>query len=145
MDEKKIKDVLDSLIKKELVVFKEPLTELYPNLQAILMGTVSHPVNDWVGVRGELVKLVNKLDKAHKEIDDLKWANGCTVCLGTGKPISGKPCICGGGGKAADEVFGLREVVHAQERLLDKLNTASPHLADGEECKTCGRPHFYDT
>lgn len=90
MDEKKIKDVLDSLIKKELVVFKEPIAELYPNLQAILCGTVSHPINNWVAARSELAKLVKKLDKAYKEIDRL---NGRTS-------------------------------------------------KDGEECKTCGRPHF---
>jgi hypothetical protein len=74
-NEKKLKGVIDSLIKQELTVFSKSMGDLYPNLQAILMGTVSHPVNDWVGVRGELVKLVNKMDKAYKEIDDLRWAN----------------------------------------------------------------------
>lgn len=34
----------------------------------------------------------------------------CSVCLGD-KPLSGKPCICGGGGLQTDECQGLREAL----------------------------------
>jgi len=32
----------------------------------------------------------------------------CSVCAGTGKPLSDKPCICGGRGTQAAEADGLR-------------------------------------
>lgn len=32
----------------------------------------------------------------------------CSVCAGTGKPVSGLPCICGGTGRQSDEMHGLR-------------------------------------
>ncbi len=84
MSEKKLKSVLDFLIKKEFVVFNKWVVNKYPNLQAILMGTVSHPINDWVGVRGELVKLIQELDTANKKIDRLKErqsdSEDCSIC-----------------------------------------------------------------
>ncbi len=32
----------------------------------------------------------------------------CSVCVGTGRPVSGLPCICGGTGSEAAEIAGLR-------------------------------------
>lgn len=39
----------------------------------------------------------------------------CDVCSGTGKPVSGLPCICGGTGSNIDEKVGLRRKVHEME------------------------------
>ena len=36
----------------------------------------------------------------------------CGVCLGTGKPLSKLPCICGGSGLQGDEVIGLRRALY---------------------------------
>ncbi len=68
MSDKKIKNVLDSLIKKEHAAFNKKWSDKYPNLQAILMGTVSHPINNWFGVRPELSKFVKEFDAAIKRI-----------------------------------------------------------------------------
>ncbi len=84
MDKKKLRNVLGSLIEKEYVVFNKNWSEKYPNLQAVLMGTVSHPVNDWPGVRGELKKLLKEFDQVIKELHELKKpleeGLDCTVC-----------------------------------------------------------------
>jgi hypothetical protein len=39
--------------------------------------------------------------------------NICDACAGTGKPVSGLPCMCGGTGKAS------RAVMHLRERLIE--------------------------
>jgi hypothetical protein len=44
----------------------------------------------------------------------------CDVCAGTGKPVSGKPCICGGTGSNIDEKVGLRRRVHELEEEAKK-------------------------
>ena len=41
----------------------------------------------------------------------------CSVCAGTGKPISGKPCICGGAGTIYAELQGFRERVYDLEAV----------------------------
>ena len=40
----------------------------YPNLEAIIQGTIAGPFRDWPGVRPELIKLL-------KEIKELKEEN----------------------------------------------------------------------
>lgn len=42
----------------------------------------------------------------------------CSVCGGTGKPVSGLRCICGGKGTQAAEVDGLRQRIFDLERAL---------------------------
>lgn len=88
MDEKKIKTAIDSLIKKEYAVYSNKWSDKYPNLQAILMGTVSHPINDWFAVRPELSKFVKEFDDAIKRI---------AVLEGRALPVEDGVdcCICG--------------------------------------------------
>ncbi len=45
----------------------------------------------------------------------------CSVCAGMGHPISQRPCICGGDGKAESEAQGLRKRVLALETALEPL------------------------
>lgn len=45
----------------------------------------------------------------------------CDVCAGTGKPVSGLPCICGGTGSTIDEKAGLRRKVYELELQVSKL------------------------
>lgn len=45
----------------------------------------------------------------------------CDVCSGTGKPVSGLPCICGGTGSNIDEKVGLRRKVHEMELQNEEL------------------------
>lgn len=56
----------------------------------------------------------------------------CSVCAGTGKPISGLPCICDGIGTQTSEMHGLRvELFKTQannKRLVDALNEAAIEL-----------------
>ena len=53
-----------------------------------------------------------------KTIEELEADNMCDVCAGTGKPLSNKPCMCGGTGKMSDAARYLR-------RELTKLQTES--------------------
>lgn len=39
----------------------------------------------------------------------LRADNVCDACVGTGKPISGLPCMCGGTGRMSDAARHLRE------------------------------------
>lgn len=45
----------------------------------------------------------------------------CDVCAGTGKPVSGLPCICGGTGSNIDEKAGLRRKVHEMELQIGEF------------------------
>lgn len=45
----------------------------------------------------------------------------CDACGGTGKPVSGLPCICGGTGRGQDEKIGLRRKVFELEREIQEL------------------------
>lgn len=48
----------------------------------------------------------------------MKDPSVCSVCAGTGKPVSGKRCICGGAGTQAAELQGFRLRVHELEMTL---------------------------
>ena len=57
----------------------------------------------------------------------MEAGDACTVCAGTGKPVSGKPCICGGHGGIRNQIIGLtREVQRERERA----NRAEALLAE---------------
>ena len=45
----------------------------------------------------------------------------CDVCAGSGVPLSGKPCICGGSGYSHDEKAGLRRRVLDVQAELDAM------------------------
>lgn len=45
----------------------------------------------------------------------------CSVCAGTGQPVSGLPCICAGRGTALAETQGLREHCFDLEEELAKV------------------------
>lgn len=48
--------------------------------------------------------------EAAKEISWLRSENHCDACGGTGTPVSGIPCMCGGTGKMSDAAVYLRTV-----------------------------------
>jgi hypothetical protein len=62
------------------------------------------------------------IDAAIKEA--VKAAEMCDVCAGTGKPISGKPCICGGEGTSTAERVGLRKRIMQLEYALEAVALA---------------------
>lgn len=43
----------------------------------------------------------------------------CSACAGSGKPVSGLPCICKGVGTAAAELQGFREALYASSLRED--------------------------
>jgi len=43
----------------------------------------------------------------------------CDICAGNGKPISGKPCICGGAGTLLAEMQGFRKALYKAYDDLD--------------------------
>ena len=53
------------------------------------------------------------------EFNDLKKENICDVCLGNGKPISGKPCVCNGTGKASVAAHEYRVLMVKAEQELE--------------------------
>jgi hypothetical protein len=63
-------------------------------------------------------------------IAQLEAENLCAVCAGTGKPVSGLPCICGGTGKACDEAQHLRERVFDLGARIEKLQAVLRDFID---------------
>ena len=53
----------------------------------------------------------NTLRLAQKTIADLTAKNQCDACAGTGEPISGGKCMCGGSGLMSDAAIYLRSRV----------------------------------
>jgi len=56
----------------------------------------------------------------------------CSVCAGTGRPISGRPCICEGFGTQEAELQGFRGRVLVLESALKKLDKLT-YSFDGRE------------
>lgn len=46
-------------------------------------------------------------------------AGACDACAGTGKPVSGERCMCGGSGRAEDAVRYLREALLDERELYN--------------------------
>lgn len=68
----------------------------------------------------------------HKSADDIGGQNQrvvmCSVCAGTGKPVSGGDCICGGKGTYSAELHGLRNKVNELEVMVDRAHDALHEL-----------------
>lgn len=45
----------------------------------------------------------------------------CSVCAGTGKPVSGLPCICAGVGTQNAETDGLRFALQSANKTIEQL------------------------
>lgn len=48
----------------------------------------------------------------------------CSVCVGTGKPLSGLPCICGGAGTEDAELQGFRTALYDAHLKLEIMRAA---------------------
>jgi hypothetical protein len=48
----------------------------------------------------------------------------CDACAGTGKPVSGLPCVCGGSGRGCDEKVGLRRAVYVANLQVSEMRQA---------------------
>lgn len=57
----------------------------------------------------------------------LEAENQCDACAGTGQPVSGKPCMCGGTGRMSDAARYLRE----QLQLALSQRDAAREAAEG--------------
>jgi hypothetical protein len=84
--------------------------------------------------RTEQGKLYNELYGAdevralRERLRRAEAANQCDACLGSGKPISSIPCMCGGSGKMSASALYLREQLavqagdkFAQDKRIEKL------------------------
>jgi len=69
--------------------------------------------DEWAKAMFYVGDLVGMVEAARRE-------NTCDACAGTGKPVSGLPCICGGSGKASDAMDGLRVEVYENEYALQE-------------------------
>lgn len=66
----------------------------------------------------------------------------CGVCIGTGDPGTGKPCICGGSGLEMDEVIGLRGALHELDKENEQLCTAlRVVIAQDKDGRQIARPY----
>lgn len=91
--------------------------------------------HDLTTVDGELAELTRSTIRALRaECERLRAETLCDVCAGTGKPVSGKRCACGGSGKAFDAAAYFRVALldaNAQiERLREAEAEQSNALAD---------------
>lgn len=73
----------------------------------------------------ELAQLAARLVEVEKRTIPM-----CSCCAGTGKPVSGLPCICGGHGTQDGELQGFREEHYD---LTQKLATAEAALVQAKQ------------
>ena len=70
----------------------------------------------------------------------------CSVCAGQGKPISGKPCVCGGTGTIYGELQGIRrELIKADRvinafRLMLSVSGVNTKILDNVEAEARNTP-----
>jgi hypothetical protein len=70
----------------------------------------------------------------------------CDACGGTGKPVSGLKCMCGGSGKMSDAARYLRERVVELERELAERMPSAIEYKKGDpagKCSVCGGSIFW--
>jgi hypothetical protein len=81
-------------------------------------------------------------DRPEQCIEALKRDNICDACAGTGKPIGGGQCMCGGSGKMSDAASYLR-VQLVSERARPKVRPGHhppcKAMLDDEAVCTCGQ------
>lgn len=87
---------------------------LVEHAEAIRAAKVSYPSRTEVA----LVALAAEVERLR--IDQLS-AESCDACGGTGHPVSGDPCMCGGTGRAVDAVSYLRSQLTDARRLVEEL------------------------
>lgn len=70
----------------------------------------------------------------------LRSENLCAVCAGS-PPISGRPCICGGSGRACDEAQHARELVnHLERQLAEAKQSQHDENCDTRDAVIQGKP-----
>jgi regulator of replication initiation timing len=69
----------------------------------------------------------------------------CDACGGTGTPISGRPCMCGGTGLASDAVHTLRKCLYDAERERDALRAEVDRLTRENERLSNDNINLHDT
>lgn len=69
-------------------------------------------------VSNRLHALLSRLATLRAALAQRSKPDLCGVCAGTGKPVSGLPCICGGSGTAIAEMLGLREELYDTRAAL---------------------------
>lgn len=71
-----------------------------------------------------VVARLEAVPKLCRYVQELEHSNQCDACAGTGKPVSGIPCMCGGTGKMSDAAVYLRERLSSLEAAGRKLVAA---------------------
>lgn len=74
--------------------------------------------------REKIAELSAALDERTRERDEAHKPLPCSVCVGTGNPGTGNPCICGGAGTQGAEMDGLRRVAYSAQDLQVGLDAA---------------------
>lgn len=79
--------------------------------------------------KGDIVQIHReRVRQLEAEIERLKAAMWCDVCLGKGDPGTGKPCICGGSGQAQDALVALRELL-VERNFREEMTPFCPACA----------------
>jgi hypothetical protein len=76
----------------------------------------------------------DKSEEAQTYMGSTDLDTWCDVCVGKGDPGTGKPCICGGTGRAIDAVVNLRRALYDLERTSAELRAALDNLRTGNNC-----------
>jgi hypothetical protein len=96
------------------------------------------PLHVWLSPKRLRAQLQQAEERARRAEDALL----CDACGGTGEPISGRPCGCGGTGSALDmlcyvrlRVFELEREARAAEEQRGELLRALEDCIAGMECE----------
>lgn len=103
------------------------------NEEAVSEELIAPPLSE-----EHLRRIAERLDKREITSDDLvsllvlevkklkEQTHGmCSVCTGTGKPLSDKKCVCGGTGTAESEAARLRELLVHEQQDNENLRRAA--------------------
>ena len=73
---------------------------------------------------------VSEIAKLRAEVARLRAEDQCDACAGTGKPISGLPCMCRGTGKMSVAALHLRERLVARDAEVARLTAILDTVAE---------------
>lgn len=93
-------------------------------------GTCGKDLNDegqWLRCRAHYIQSIRDLEE---QVEQLKRENMCDVCTGSGVPVSGPPCMCGGTGKMSDAVDHIRRMFVESELKNERILRRTRELKD---------------
>ena len=107
---------------------ERPQGEPRLQLEMAAKGCVSGELTEWPKLISAAAWALNEIDHLTARVRELEREDICDVCAGRGNPGTGKPCVCGGTGKATRQAAGFRDSINDLHRQMEAVERERDRL-----------------